>query len=57
MVVVIFKKQTDGYGNTHQQTVLNTVWSTLMDDGNLNFKRGDIIDATQKAILLKLLEN
>ncbi len=41
--------QTDGYGNTSTNRI--EYGSVNADDGNLNFDRGDVIDATQKAFV------
>jgi hypothetical protein len=43
------KMQTDGYGNTSTNRI--EYGNVNADNGNLNFKRGDIIDATQKAFV------
>ncbi len=43
------KMQTDGYGNTSTNRI--EYGNVNSDNGNLNFKRGDIIDATQKAFV------
>jgi hypothetical protein len=43
------KFQTDGYGNTSTNRL--EYGNVNNDNGNLNFKRGDIIDATQKAFV------
>ncbi len=42
-------KRVDGYGNTASKVV--DVGSVLGDDGRLNFKRGDVIDAGQSVSL------
>ena len=41
--------QTDGYGNTSTNRI--EYGNVNSDNGNLNFKRGDVIDATQKAFV------
>ena len=41
--------QTDGYSNTSTNRI--EYGNVNSDNGNLNFKRGDIIDATQKAFV------
>ncbi len=43
------KMQTDGYGNTSTNRI--EYGNVNSDNGNLNFKRGDVIDATQKAFV------
>ena len=43
------KFQTDGYGNTSTNRL--EYGNVNSDNGNLNFKRGDIVDATQKAFV------